>query len=102
MKALWQGEMSFLMIDARRKARTFVMIFATPWMRLMGMKSPIESAPSFLGIRIIFALFRRFRSWLRKLCKESIAAIMSRRMIGQQTLKKRSVKPSGLGLCLAA
>jgi hypothetical protein len=84
-------------VDDRRKVRTFVIIFATLWMRLMVLKSPIESAPSFLGIRIIFALFRRFRSWLRKLYKESIAAIMSRRMIGQQTLKKRPVKPSGPG-----
>jgi hypothetical protein len=71
------------MIGARRKARTFVIIFTTLWIRLMGLKSPVESAPSFLGIRIMFALFRRFRSWHRKLYNESIAAIMSKLMIGQ-------------------
>jgi hypothetical protein len=97
MKALWQGEMRLLMSGARRKARTLVMIFATPWMRLMGLKSPIDSTPSFFGTRIMFALFRRFRSWLPKLYNESIAAIMSSRMIGQHNLKKRSVKPSGHG-----
>jgi hypothetical protein len=85
------------MIGARRKARTFVTMFATQWMRLMGLKSPIESAPSFLEIRIMFALFRRLRSWHGKLYNESIAAIMSKLMIGQHTLKKRPVKPSGPG-----
>jgi hypothetical protein len=62
MKALWHGEMRSFMKGDRRKARILVMIFATAWMRLIGRKSRMSSAPSFFGIRMIFALLRRLRS----------------------------------------
>ena len=36
-------------------ARALVMIFTKEWIRLIGLKSPTVSAPSFFGIRIILA-----------------------------------------------
>lgn len=58
MKALWQGEVRSFISGASRSARTLVIIFAIACMRLMGRKSRISSAPSFFGIRIMFALLK--------------------------------------------
>jgi hypothetical protein len=97
MKALWQGEISSFMSGARRSASTFVMSFAKPWMRLMSLKSPIDSAPFFFGIRMTFALLRRLRSLFRKLKSESTATITSLQIRCQLVLKKCPVKPPGPG-----
>jgi hypothetical protein len=50
-----------------------------------------------LGMRMMFALLSRFRSWLRELYKESMDAMMTARTIGQHFLKKSPVKPSSPG-----
>lgn len=94
---LWHGEMSSLMRGARRNTRALVMILAMPWMKLMSLKSPMVSVPSFLGMRMMFALLSRFRSWLHELYRESMAAMMSSRIISQHFLKKSPVKLSGPG-----
>lgn len=55
MKALWAVETIEFMNGLSRMARIFVIILTTPCIKLIGLKSLIVSAPSFLGIRIIFA-----------------------------------------------
>jgi hypothetical protein len=53
---------SWCISSASRSARTFVMMVCT---RLIGLKSRLSSAPSFLGSKMMLALSIRFRSWQR-------------------------------------
>lgn len=85
------------MNEARRRARIFVMIFAIAWIKLIGRKSLMSSAPSFFGIRMMLALLSKFRFAQRELWKELMAAIRSYLIVSQQCLKNMPVKPSGPG-----
>ena len=57
MKALWALETRVFMKGARREANNFAMNFAIKWMRLIGLKSKMSSAPSFFGINVMSAEF---------------------------------------------
>ena len=59
MKALREIEMRLSSLLERRIANTLEMSFANEWMRLIGLKSAVVLAKSFLGMREIFAEFRR-------------------------------------------
>lgn len=56
MKALWAMEAREFMNGAKRMANILAIIFAIAWIKLMGLKLEISSAPSFLGMRTMFAV----------------------------------------------
>ncbi|KAJ1289322.1 hypothetical protein BS78_02G155300 [Paspalum vaginatum] len=66
MNALWHGETISCICGAKRRARDLVMILTKEWMRLIGLKSPTVSAPSFIGRRIIFAELKSCRLMHRR------------------------------------
>ena len=99
MKALWHGETMEGMNLCNLSARALVMIFTKEWIRLIGLKSPTESAPSFLGIRIMLAELISCRLEDLREWKAFAASIISCLMMSQQVLRKVPVKPSGLALC---
>jgi hypothetical protein len=51
IKALRAFEMRSFIEGPRQRARALVMILAMEWIRFIGLKSKISSAPSFLGKR---------------------------------------------------
>jgi hypothetical protein len=53
IKALWDLDTRVVMKGARRVAFTLAITFDTAWMGLMGLKSVVDSAPSFFGSEII-------------------------------------------------
>jgi hypothetical protein len=55
MKALWDVEIRVFIWGASRIDIILATILATPWIKLIGRKSEIASAPSFLGMRTTFA-----------------------------------------------
>jgi hypothetical protein len=65
--------------------------FAMACMRVMGWKSVISLAPSFLGMRAMFAEFSQWRLLVRKLENWLTAAITSALIMLQQVLKKAPV-----------
>lgn len=107
MKALWLSYINVFMNGCSLRAIIFVMIFATAWMRLIGLKSVIESPSSFLGISTMLVELRiSNKSWWR-LWKALIMFISFALIMPQHLWKKLIVKPSGpgalsLGMSLSA
>ena len=97
MKALWALETSLFMCGASLVAIILVISLAIAWMRLMGLKSVTSSAPSFLGMRAIFAEFSQWRLLVWRAPNWLITAMISILIMFQQDLKKAPVKPSGPG-----
>jgi len=88
MKALWFGETSLFICGASRNASTLVIILAKEWMRLIGRKSQMESAPSFLGSRMMFAEFNRGRLVVLSKWKAFAAFRTSALTMSQHCLKR--------------
>jgi hypothetical protein len=88
--------MSFI-LGQRRRAIALAMIFGTTWMRLMGLKSEIDSAPSFLGRRTTLAVLMMWKFDVDSLEKALIAVIRSTFIMSQQERKKAMEKPLGPG-----
>ena len=65
MKALCTVEMMEFMRGARRSANSLAMILVKEWIKLIGRKSVMDSAPSFLGIKTTLAEFRMSRLPIR-------------------------------------
>lgn len=74
-------------------AKTFVMIFVKEWIRLMGLKSKTESAPSFFGISMMFAVLRIAKLEVRSRWKASCIPDVIFHYI-PTFFEKRPVKPS--------
>ena len=47
IKGLWQVDMSSCIFGASRRARILLIIFVKVWMRLIGLKSEMDSTSSF-------------------------------------------------------
>jgi hypothetical protein len=75
MKALCVGEIIVPMCGASLRARVLVMILVKGWMRLIGLKSSIDSAPSFFGSRTMLAVLIRGRLPVRRLWNALAASI---------------------------
>lgn len=86
MKALCDTETILSISFDKRRASTFDTNLAKEWMRLIGQKSPGNSAVSFFGIRVIDALFSFGSGPTLRLWKAWTAAETSTFMIYQQDL----------------
>jgi hypothetical protein len=67
------------------------------WIKLIGLKSPTSSAPSFFGIRITLAVLISDKLPQRRAWKALVALMTSPFIMLHHILKNNPVKPSGPG-----
>jgi hypothetical protein len=97
MKALWLRDTISFILRLRRRAIAFAIIFGISWIRLIGRKSEIESAPSFFGNNTTFAVLMIWKFCVESSEKALMTPIRSSLMISQHERKKVIENPSGPG-----